>query len=193
MNFKKLSKEKRKQLAGAVVASVVVIAGLAYFLIQGGYQQLARIGQKQIDAQAKLEQMQKTVARASAVEDAFKEAQAALEEKERGMASGDVYSWMHGTIRRFQRGYKVEIPQIGSASAPSDVELIPRFPYKQSTVTVAGSACYHDLGQFVADFENSFPLMQIRNLSVEQNATATTTDRDKLAFKMDIVALVKPQ
>jgi len=191
MNFKKLSKEKRKQLALAVVGSVAVVATLGYFLIQGSYQQLGRLGQKKTEAQAKLDQMQKAVQQSKTLESAFNDAKSALADKEKSMASGDLYSWMHSTIRNFQRSYKVQIPQIGSATPPANVDLIPNFPYKQSTVTIAGTAFYHDIGQFVAGFENDFPLMRIINLSLEQNATPTTTDRDKLAFKMDIVALVK--
>lgn len=192
MNFKKLSKEKRKQLFGVVALTLAVLAALGYFLIRGGYQNLALLEQKKIAAAAKLEQMQKSVERAKTVETVFLETQQALAEKEKGMASGDLYSWMHSTLRKFQRGYKVEIPQIGSVGQPADVNLIPKFPYKQATLSVAGTAYYHELGRFVADFENTFPLMRIVNLTMELNPTPTANERDKLAFKMDVVTLVKP-
>lgn len=192
MNFKKLSKEKRKQLFGVVALTLAVLATLGYFLIRGGYQNLAQLEQKKIAAAAKLEQMQKSVERAKTVETVFLETQQALAEKEKGMASGDLYSWMHSTLRKFQRNYKVEIPQIGSVSTPTDVNLIPKFPYKQATLSVAGTAYYHELGRFVADFENTFPLMRIVNLTMELNPTPTANERDKLAFKMDLVTLVKP-
>ena len=192
MNFKKLSKEKRKQLAGVVALTIAVLAALGYFLIRGGYDKLTQLEQKKIAAQAKLEQMQKSVERAKTVEAAFTETQQVLTEKEKGMASGDLYSWMHSTIRKFSRNYKVEIPQIGSVSTPTDVNLLPKFPYKQATLNVAGTAYYHELGRFVADFENSFPLMRIVNLTLELNPTPTANDRDKLAFRMDVVTLVKP-
>ena len=192
MNFKKLSKEKRKQLAGVVALTIAVLAALGYFLIRGGYDKLTQLEQKKIAAQAKLEQMQKSVERAKTVEAAFTETQQVLAEKEKGMASGDLYSWMHSTIRKFARNYKVEIPQIGSVSTPTDVNLLPKFPYKQATLNVAGTAYYHELGRFVADFENTFPLMRIVNLTLELNPTPTANDRDKLAFRMDVVTLVKP-
>lgn len=192
MNFKKLSKEKRKQLFGVVALTIAVLATLGYFLIRGGYDKLAQLEQKKIAAQAKLEQMQKSVERAKTVEAAFSETQQALTEQEKGMASGDLYSWMHSTIRKFARNYKVEIPQIGSVTPPTDVNLLPKFPYKQATLNVAGTAYYHELGRFVADFENSFPLMRIVNLTLELNPTPTANDRDKLAFRMDVVTLVKP-
>ena len=38
-----------------------------------------------------------------------------------------------------------------------DVNLLPNFPYKQATLTVAGTAHFHDLGRFLADFENQIP------------------------------------
>jgi len=192
MNFKKLSKEKRKQLFGVVALTIAVLAALGYFLIRGGYDKLSQLEQKKITAQAKLEQMQKSVERAKVVEATFTETQQALAEKEKGMASGDLYSWMHSAIRKFSRNYKVEIPQIGSVSPPTDVNLLPKFPYKQATLNVAGTAYYHELGRFIADFENTFPLMRIVNLTLELNPTPTANDRDKLAFRMDVVTLVKP-
>lgn len=192
MNFKKLSKEKKKQLFGVVALTIAILAALGFFLIRGGYDKLSQLQQKKATAQTKLEQMQKSIERAATVEAAFNETQGALAEQEKGMASGDLYSWMHSTIRKFARNYKVEIPQIGSASTPTEVNLLPKFPYKQSTLSVAGTAYYHELGRFVADFENAFPLMRIVNLSMELNPTPTANDRDKLAFRMDVVTLVKP-
>jgi Tfp pilus assembly protein PilO len=194
MNFKKLSKEKRQQLIGVVFGTLVVLGAMGYFLIRGGYQKLGQLETKKIEAQGKLTQMQQTVSQAKAVETAFTEAETALKEQERGMASGDLYSWMHSTLRRFQREHPaVDIPQIGSAVAPHPVNLLPSFPYKQTSVAVAGTAYYHDLGRFIADFENTFPLMRIINLSLDLNPSAASEDHGKLAFRMDIVALVKPQ
>jgi cell division protein FtsB len=192
MNFKKLSKEKRKQLFSVVAGTVAVIAALGYLLVHGGYQRLSRLEQQKIDARARLEQMERTVAQADQIAASEKAARAALDEREASMASGDLYSWMHGAIRRFQRPYKLDIPQIGAASEPTKVDLVPQFPYQQSAVAVSGSAYYHDLGQFIADFENNFPLMRIQNLSLEQQAGPEAADREKLSFRMDIVALVKP-
>lgn len=194
MNLKKLSKEKRQQLLGVVLLTAVVLGVMGYFLIQGGYRKIGQLQKKQQEAQEKLAQMQQTVERASVVEKAFKETEDALAEKEKGMASGDLYSWMHGTLRKFLRDYQtVSIPQIGAVTPTTDMNLLPKFPYKQTSVSVAGTAHYHDLGRFIADFENTFPLMRIVNLSLDLNPTPTANDRDKLAFRMDVVALVKPQ
>jgi hypothetical protein len=107
------------------------------------------------------------------------------------MAAGDLYSWMFTTLRRFQKGYKVEIPQISSVTS-SPMNLLPRFPYQQATVSVGGTAHYHELGRFIADFENAFPYMRISNLTLDLNTSPATGDYEKLSFKMEIVSLVKP-
>lgn len=191
MNFKKLPKEKQKNLVGVVVLTLMILGAMGHFLIRGGYDKISALRKKQAEAQAKLDQMQKTVDRAKTVEAAFDETHRALNEREKGVASGDLYSWMHGTLRKFARSYKVEIPQVGAVSQPGEVTLLPNFPYKQSTVTLNGTGYYHELGRFVADFENQFPLMRIVNLSLDLNPTPTSNDRDKLAFRMDVVTLVK--
>ncbi len=192
MKFSKLSKEKRQHLFGVVALTIALLAALGYFLIRGGYQKLSDLDNKKQVAEEKLAQMQKTVERSKSVEAVFTETQTALADKEKGMASGDLYSWMHGTIRKFQRSYKVEIPQIGTVTPPTEVNLLPRFPYKQATLALSGTAYYHELGRFVADFENTFPLMRIVNLTLELNPAPTANERDKLAFRMDVVTLVKP-
>jgi Tfp pilus assembly protein PilO len=192
MKFSKLSKEKRQQLILVIVGTVAVLGGLGYFLIKGGYEKLSSLDLKTKAATEKLDQMQKTVKRAAEIEAAFTETSDALAERETGMATGDLYSWMQSSLRKFQRGYKVEIPQISPVSTPEAVNLMPKFPYKQATLSVGGTAHYHDLGRFIADFENAYPLMRVLNLSLDLNPTPTASDRDKLAFKMDIVTLVKP-
>jgi Tfp pilus assembly protein PilO len=183
MKFSKLSKEKKQHLLLVVVGTAAILAGLGFFLIKGGYDKLAVLRQKTKAAEEKLDQMQKTVQRTKEIETVYQQT---------SDATGDLYSWMQGSLRRFQRGYKVEIPQIGAVSAPENVNCLPKFPYKQATLSISGTACYHDLGRFIADFENAFPLMRVLNLNLDLNPTPTAADRDKLAFKLDIVTLVKP-
>lgn len=192
MKFTKLSKEKRNQLLGVILGTVAVLGALGFFLIKSGYQKISQLEAKKKEAQQTLKQMQAAVEQVGTVEAAHATTLAALTEQEIGMASGDLYSWMHGTLRKFQRSYKVEIPQLSPISEPTDVNLIPKFPYKQATLAVAGTAHYHELGRFIADFENQFPLMRIVNLTLDLAPAPTTGERDKLAFRMDLITLVKP-
>jgi Tfp pilus assembly protein PilO len=192
MKFSKLPKEKRQHLVLVVVVTATVLGLLGYFLIKGGHDKLSALAQKKKTATEKLELMQRMVQRINEIETEFQQTTDALTEKETGMATGDLYSWMQGSLRRFQRNYRVEIPQIGSVSAPEDVNCLTSFPYKQASLTIAGTAYYHDLGRFIADFENAFPLMRVINLNLDLSPTPAAAERDKLAFKMDIITLVKP-
>src|SRR5437660_554501 len=107
------------------------------------------------------------VKRVSQIEAELAESRKQLAAMEEDMASGDLYSWVINTLRKFKADYKVEIPQMSGITAPAEMTLIPSFPYKQVSITVMGSAHYHELGRFVADFENQFPHLRLINLGIE--------------------------
>jgi hypothetical protein len=78
---------------------------------------------------------------------------------------------------------------------PTEVGALPRFPYKAALFNVRGTAYFHDLGKFLADFENSFPYIRVQNLELEPAASSSATstgDAEKLAFRMEIVTLINP-
>ena len=106
------------------------------------------------------------------------------------MASGDPTSWIYDTIRNFKGKYKVDI-LVNGQLVPGEVDLLPKFPYRQLRVTVNGMAYYHDLGKFIADFENAYPHARIANLALEP-AGGPGDNNEKLSFRMDIIALINP-
>jgi hypothetical protein len=191
MKFSKLSKEKRTQLVLVVVGTVAVLAGLGFGLVKFQFERLRRLADQKAAAEIQLKKMQDAVKRAEMVESVFTQAAQTLAAKESGMAAGDLYSWMYSNLRKFQKNYKVEMPQLSPISTPGEVSLLPKFPYKQATMSIGGTATYHDLGQFLADFENNFPLMRVANLTLELNHSPGPGDREKLSFKLDVITLVK--
>ncbi len=191
MKFRKLPKEKRNQLVLVVIGTLAVLGALGFGLVKYQYENLGSYVVKQVAAEAELKKMEEAVKRSQLVESVFTEASQTLAAEEAKMASGDLYSWMYGAVRRFQKNYKVEIPQLSPISTPAPVNLLPTYPYKQATMQIGGTAHYHDLGQFVADFENEFPLIRVVNLTVELNNNPAPDDREKLAFRMDLITLVK--
>jgi hypothetical protein len=114
-----------------------------------------------------------------------------LNHAEQDVASGDLYAWTVDTIRRFKTGYRVDIPTMAQPSGPADCDLIGGFPYKQVRFSLAGTAYYHDLGKFISDFENKFPHCRVLNISADPVDTGPGGG-ERLSFKMDIIALVKP-
>jgi Tfp pilus assembly protein PilO len=187
--MKKISKEKRTQLI-IVVFSTLAVLGLIYFgLIQRQYDSIAKIAKAKSTADSKLRAIKTTITNAVAISKDLDESSVALEQTEKDMATGDLYSWTYDTLRHFKQPYRVEIPEVGQP-AVGEMDLLPGFPYKQIRFSVNGTGYYHDLGKFVADFENSFPHARLINLVAEP--MSGMEGNEKLTFKMEIIALVKP-
>ena len=191
--MKKLSKEKRNQLILVMLATAGVVAGLWLGLITSQQQGLHSLADGKVTTERKLQQVKQTIENAEAIETQLAEASKRLSRIESGMASGDLYSWAINTIRQFKLQYKVEIPQFSQIDGPKDVAMLAGFPYKQINMSISGTAMYHDFGKFVADFENQFPYLRVLNLSLEPaSAVMNGNEREKLTFKMEVAALVKP-
>jgi hypothetical protein len=184
-----MSKEKRNQLTLVAIITIGVLVLIGFMLIRPQLQTLSEIKTNIRTAQAKLDQINNTIKHTDIAESELASVSDALSHAEDDMASGDIYSWTYDTIRRFKTPYQVDIPQIGQPET-GDVDLLPDFPYKQVTFTLNGTAYYHDLGKFVAAFENKFPHIRIVNLTVDPADPDQGTE--KLAFRMDIAALIKP-
>ena len=191
MNYRKPSKEKLNHLILVVVFTLLAVSGLYFGLIRRQTESIARLGQDKAAAAKKLQLVLDTLHRANLIHAELDEVKNTLERVETDIASGDLYSWVINSLRGFKASYKVEIPQFSQLGPPTDVNLFPNFPYKQATLTVAGLAHFHDLGKFLADFENQFPHTRLVNLSLDANASSVTSQPETLSFKMDIVTLVR--
>jgi hypothetical protein len=192
MNFSKLPKEKRNNLILVVLGTLIAIAGLYMGLIRRQNENLTRLAQEKGGAARKLATVRDAIHRAGQIKIELDEAKIALAAAENDIATGDLYAWVINWLRQYKAPYKVEIPQFSQLGAPVDVNLLPGFPYKQTTLTVAGSAHYHDLGRFLADLENQFPHVRLLNLSLDVNAASPSVEPETLSFKMDILTLAKP-
>jgi len=191
MNLRKLPKEKRTHLILAILVTLVAVGAVGYLI---HYQQgrVEALRQKRLAVEAKLRQVQDAVKHTQQIETDLSELGKTLGDLEGDIATGDWYSWVVNTLRRFKAAYKVVLPQFSPISAPSDVNLLAGFPYKQVTFTVTGAAHFHDFGRFLADFENQFPHMRVLDLNVELNgSTAAPDEQESISFKMQIATLVK--
>jgi Tfp pilus assembly protein PilO len=188
----KLSKEKRQQLVLVVLLALAAVAGIWFGLIKNQQSGLKKLSDQRAAAAMKFEEVKRAIANADQIETQATEAGRRLATLEEGMASGDLYAWMITAIREFKLPYKVEIPQFSALDGPKEMTMLAQFPYKQASITIIGTAGFYDLGRFIADFENQHPYMRILNLSLEPASTVGSGERERLAFRMEIVALVKP-
>ena len=198
--FRKLPRKKRQQLGIVAGVTGVVLLALSPLRVQsfgvGGlisYQRhnLDTLKTKQDSARSELKRIQETLKHAEEIATDMAQAKKAMAEAESDVATGDLYSWMINTLRDFKAHYNVDIPQFLPIGPTTDVNLMPDFPYKQATLSVSGTAHFHDLGKFLADLENKFPHIRVLNLSVELNLNPALEDKETVSFKMDIVTLVK--
>jgi Tfp pilus assembly protein PilO len=187
----RLPKEKRDKLILVIMASVTLL-GLVYFgLVSPAHASINRIRTQTDNARDKFQTMQNTIKKADSARDELIDTLDKLSNAEQDIASGDTFAWTYDMLRGFKATYKnVDIPVIGQA-AIGDVDFLPNFPYRQIKVTVSGTGYYHDIGKFIADFENTYPHMRIANISLEPSG-ATGDNSDRLSFKMDIIVLIKP-
>lgn len=190
MNIFPKDKEKRTQFILVIFCTLAVLGLIGFALIRPQYQTLSNIAKTEGDERVKLQSIKDTIKKAGNTTAQLSNVVSNLSSAEEDMASGDNYAWTYDTIRKFKASYRVDIPTIGQPS-PGDVDLLPRFPYKQIKVTISGTAYYHELGRFIAEFENTFPHIRVINLAIEPFNTSEPGN-EKLTFRMDIVALVKP-
>jgi hypothetical protein len=191
MNLRKLPREKRNKLFAVVAGTLVTLAGLYFGLIQYQEQNLVHLAQKKVAVEARHKQVLDAIKHAHGIETDLATAKTALAEAETDIASGDLYSWVVNMLRDFKAKYKVNIPQFNPIGPTTEVNLMPNFPYKQTTLSVAGTAHFHDFGRFLADLENQFPHIRVLNLSLELNQSPIAEEQETVSFKLDIVTLVK--
>ena len=189
-----LPKDKRDRLLMTLGVTVVAVIAIYYLLISN-QRSAARAVAKQINEQRlKVTSAERLVAATAELKRNLELANQKLTSIEEGMASGDMYAWVIQTVGRFGAERKVEIPQF-SREVMTEVGNLPKFPYKAAVFNVRGVAYFHDLGKFLADFENSFPFARIQNIELEpagNSAATATSDSEKLSFRMEIVTLINP-
>ena len=187
----KLSKEKRNQLILTSAAILIVLGGIYFTLIQYQQSSLKTWLAQKTATEKKLTEIRNNIKNSRQIEAELLVVSNKLALQEEDMPSGDLYASLVNSIRKFKLGRKVEIPQFNSPSNPGEVTLLPKFPYKQVVMTIVGTGYYHDLGKFIADYENEFPSARILNLDLSPASAQSADEKEKLAFKLEIVSLVK--
>jgi hypothetical protein len=186
----RLPKEKRDQLVLVGMGTLFLLILICYGLIRPQYDNISGINNQIDKKRTDLQKMEETIKKADTVSTQLADLTYTLSQAEGDLVSGDPAQWIYNTIRNFKEHYKVEI-SVNSQLSMGEVDLLPHFPYKQLKVTVGGTAYYHDLGKFIADFENAFPHARFANLTLEP-VGGTGDNSEKLTFRMDIIALANP-
>jgi hypothetical protein len=188
--MKRLTPQKRNQLILVVGCTLALIGAVYFMLIHPQIEETRKLATSTSAEQTKFQLITNTINQSDATAKAETEMSAELRKAESDVATGDLFAWTYDTIRQFKAGYQVDIPTIGQP-VQSEVDLISNFPYKQIKFSLMGTGYYQDIGKFIADFENTFPHMRVVNLAIEPTGGAGA-GQEKLTFRVEIVALVKP-
>ncbi len=200
-DIKLLSPEKKQHLIAVCIGTALVLALIYWFPIRSAQDDLMKVQSSITEAEKKYAEAAKLVKSAEAEGEKLTRREEQLAAVEATMVTGDANLWIRLTYEKFrsQALYKVEIPNFPPPGM-GDMVMFPDFPYKAAAYRVTGQAHYHDLGRFLADFENQFPYLRVLNLSLGPEgpggtaAVMATTgdDQERLAFTFEAVALVKP-
>ena len=192
----KLSKEKRDKLILVAVGTVAAVFGLWYVLITAQQASLKNNNEQAARAQDKVKDAKRRIERIAQIQSELESTTQRLKSIEDEMAPADKYSWFIQLVTKFRAPYRLEKLSF-SREQIDDVKLVPEFPYRAATFSIRGAAYYHDLGRFLADFENNFPYVAVQNLEMgrqvfEAAAITNLEETEKLTFKLDVVTLIKP-
>jgi len=188
--MKRLGKQKRDQLILTSMVILIVLIGLWFLVIRAQKDGLTTLRGEKVSKETKEAQMRDKINTSKTVEAELSKVTSKLAEKEESMVSGDPYASLVNTIRKFKLRYKLDIPQFSPAASVADVDLLPKFPYKQIKVSISGSGYYEEIGKFVSDFENEYSASRVLNLELTPSSSIPGESKEKLSFRMDIVALV---
>ncbi|MEO7298803.1 MAG: hypothetical protein ABI042_09535 [Verrucomicrobiota bacterium] len=187
----KTSKTKKQQIVLIFLGMAAVIAALWYVVIKSQETTLASVQKKTAEMKDKVAKGEKLLKMSAEVEATLEAETKTLETIESGMASGDIYSWVINVINQFEGAKRVTFLDY-QREIISDVGLLPNFPYKAAIFPVKGTGYFPDFGKFLAEFENNFPYVRVQNLELVPSTKSGAEDIEKLNFKFEIVALIKP-
>ncbi len=197
-DLKALSAEKKQHLAAVGMGTLLALVALYMLLIAPARQALAQLQTQTAEAEKKYTDADRLVRRGPAVQEELDRLESRLNSIEAGMVDSDPVQWIRSTEIKFraQAPYAVDIPNF-PFRGQGDMTMIPDFPYRAASYLFGGSAYYHDLGRYLADWENQFPYMRILNLEITPDdpgplAAATSDDRERLNFTFEVSVLVKP-
>ena len=191
----KLSKEKRDQLILTVLMTGMIVTGVWMLLIGPTRTAITRLNSEVHTSAAQLADAQNIVARAGQIDLEMQTVGKFLGKMEVDMVTGDPNLWMRLKLGEFQskRDYKVDIPTI-SEPLEGEIGALPDFPYRAMVFRLFGTAFYHDLGNFIAEFENAYPYMRVQRLDVQPDANAGQygPGSEVLSFSFELVVPIKP-
>ncbi|MGV3774114.1 MAG: hypothetical protein ACO1QB_14530 [Verrucomicrobiales bacterium] len=198
----KLSKEKRDKLILTIIGILGVIGLLYTFVLSNQQDNLDTYLRRTESLKDKYYKNKKLADRGPRILEELTETKTLLDAQEATMVpQGNYYIWFFKLVDEFRRKQGLGAQFIADMTQPefSEVGLLPRFPYKAAIFGVRLSGHFHEIGKFIADFENAYPHMRIQNVRIQPEVSfrqtgqfSTSSAPQKLNVELKIVTLIRP-
>jgi len=197
-DIKALSAEKKQHLVAVGMGTLLGICAVYFLLIGPAREALAKLHVQTAEVEKKYTDADRLVKRTQTVQEELEKLEERLAAIEAGMVDSDPVQWIRSTEIKFRSlaPYKVQIPNF-PFRGQGEMGMIPDFPYKAANYLFSGTAYYHDLGRYLADWENHFPYIRVVNLEITPEDAgplnvASEEERERLNFVFEVSVLVKP-
>jgi Tfp pilus assembly protein PilO len=183
--LRSLPKDKLQKVILVAIVTVIALAVIGNFHVwaqvssmSSSKAQIAKLKQEIDDAEREAKQEAQN-------HHLHEQVAAFVEDQTTMMVSGDPFSWVVRHITLFAENHPVHVLSMRPGAKVQSMQK-SRFDVYTAHIEVEGG--YDQIGQFVRDFENTFPTSQIRSVELVPGGT---TQADRRA-SMELAFLVQP-
>jgi Tfp pilus assembly protein PilO len=173
----KLSKEKRDKLILICLLFIGVVGVLYTFVLGAQKDKLSNYTTQLTSVQTKISKANSLIKSGPGIEQNLAENRKLLEEMQKDMApQGQYYYWFLKLLEDFRTKEGLDPNFLADLQQPTPTEsgILPKFPYNSLTFGVRTSGRYHEIGKFLANFENNYPFMRIERVRLQPDSAART-------------------
>ncbi|MBC8001003.1 MAG: hypothetical protein H7X97_00325 [Opitutaceae bacterium] len=188
----RISREKKLELLRLALLTVVGLFVVYVILIQPQQRALMESFADVRRVEDKIDASKRKVDKADVFKEELLEGEKKLKAVEEGIVTGDPYLWIINTMRKFQVPGRLEVTNFDPPQFQDSASGFHPTGYRLASFGVSGTGFYQDYVQFLWRFEKAFPNLRIQRLELEPATLAPSAeDVEKLAFRMQVIALVK--
>jgi Tfp pilus assembly protein PilO len=181
----KLPKQKLQKIVLVCIVSLATVVGVIEFYVLRNWSALT-------DARASIDKLNDQIQQAQrkardAKQDVAYRAQVKsfVETQQAAMISGDPFAWVVREISLFAEQHPV---RMGALHPGSKIESGGNSKSSTYTMHLELSGSYDQIGEFVRDLENRFPVAEIQSLAV----SGTADDKSDHSATLEIVLHIQP-
>lgn len=208
----KLRKEQKDKITGIAIGAVLISILLWYFLIGAQHASITKLGESSREIEDKVSKAEIRLKRARMIQADLEDLRGKLGAEESQLIPSEQVSgmkWLFDTIKSFidQGSYDVSLTRIADPDINKRYLILPKMDYSAVSYTVELRGYFHELGKFIANFENQFPYMSIHRVQISPLATpssggaaasevaddiSSAAEREKLTAILRVTLVFKP-